>query len=67
MAALRAAAAPVPMADLVTAAPDAQLRDREQRDRCLDALVADGLVEPVAGGHFTLPGLGAGADRPARL
>jgi A/G-specific adenine glycosylase len=27
-----------------------------QRERCLDSLVADGLVEPLAGGRFRLPG-----------
>ena len=38
----------------------AQLRavwpDEAQRDRCLDALVADGLVEPLDGDRFRLPG-----------
>ncbi|GAA5166951.1 A/G-specific adenine glycosylase [Ornithinimicrobium tianjinense] len=38
----------------------AQLRavweDEAQRDRCLDALVADGLVEPLEGDRFRLPG-----------
>lgn len=29
--------------------------DRAQSDRCLDALVADGLVEPLADGRFQLP------------
>lgn len=29
--------------------------DRAQSDRCLDALVADGLLEPLAGGRFRLP------------
>lgn len=29
--------------------------DELQRDRCLDALVADGLVEPLAGDQFRLP------------
>lgn len=28
-----------------------------QRERCLDALVADGLVEPLAGDRFRLPGV----------
>jgi A/G-specific adenine glycosylase len=27
-----------------------------QRDRCLDSLVADGLVEPLPGKRFQLPG-----------
>lgn len=31
--------------------------DEDQRDRCLDALVADGLVEPLDGDRFRLPGL----------
>ncbi len=30
--------------------------DPQQRMRCLDGLVADGLVEPLAGGTFRLPG-----------
>ena len=30
--------------------------DDTQRDRCLDALVADGLVEPLPDNHFRLPG-----------
>ncbi|WP_122261201.1 A/G-specific adenine glycosylase [Ornithinimicrobium cerasi] len=29
--------------------------DEGQRDRCLDALVADGLVEPLAGDRYRLP------------
>jgi A/G-specific adenine glycosylase len=29
----------------------------DQRERCLDSLVADGLVEPVAGERFRLPGV----------
>jgi A/G-specific adenine glycosylase len=28
----------------------------EQRDRCLEGLVADGLVEPVGHRRYTLPG-----------
>ena len=35
-----------------------------QRERCLDALVADGLVEPLARGRFQLPGT---PRRPASL
>ncbi|GGK58305.1 adenine glycosylase [Ornithinimicrobium pekingense] len=31
--------------------------EEAQRDRCLDALVAEGLVEPLDGGLFRLPGL----------
>jgi A/G-specific adenine glycosylase len=34
---------------------DREQRDREQRDRCLDALVADGLAEPLPGNRFCLP------------
>ncbi|MEP7017220.1 MAG: A/G-specific adenine glycosylase [Actinomycetota bacterium] len=30
--------------------------DDTQRDRCLEALVADGLVEPLPDNHFRLPG-----------
>jgi A/G-specific adenine glycosylase len=30
--------------------------DDTQRDRCLDSLVADGLVEPLPDSHFRLPG-----------
>jgi A/G-specific adenine glycosylase len=30
--------------------------DDAQRDRCLDSLVADGLVEPLSGDRFRLPG-----------
>jgi len=30
--------------------------DNAQRDRCLDSLVADGLVEPLPDNHFRLPG-----------
>ncbi len=60
LAALRAAAAPLPLEALREAAPDDALRDPAQRDRALDGLVADGLVEPLDGGLFRLPG-GAGA------
>jgi A/G-specific adenine glycosylase len=31
------------------------LTDAGQRDRALDGLVADGLVEPLDGGMFQLP------------
>ena len=47
---LREADAPVPGEELHALWPD-----RAQSDRCLDALVADGLVEPLAGGYFALP------------
>jgi A/G-specific adenine glycosylase len=56
MAVLRAAAAPVPAGDLAAAVPDGALRDPGQRGRCLDALVAEGLVEPVGENSFGLPG-----------
>ncbi|MDQ3628092.1 MAG: A/G-specific adenine glycosylase [Actinomycetota bacterium] len=55
MAVLRAAELPVPRAALEEA-----WSEPVQRERCLDALVADGLVEPVGssggGGLFALPG-----------
>jgi A/G-specific adenine glycosylase len=57
LAVLRAATGPVPAAALARAVPDADLTDRGQRDRSLDGLVADGLVEPVAGGRYALPGV----------
>jgi A/G-specific adenine glycosylase len=55
LAALRAAEAPLPLAALEAAAPDAALRDPLQRARALDGLVADGLVEPLDGPLFRLP------------
>lgn len=58
LAALRAGTDPLPGSGLVAAAPDTALRDPGQRDRCLDALVADGLVEPLPGDRFRLPGAG---------
>jgi len=58
LAALREADGPVPHTVLAAAAPDAGLRDPGQRDRCLDGLVADGLVEPWDGDRFALPGMG---------
>jgi A/G-specific adenine glycosylase len=51
LAVLRASPGPVSAAELA-ACWDAAL----QRDRALDGLVADGLVEPVADGAFRLPG-----------
>jgi A/G-specific adenine glycosylase len=57
MAVLRAAAGPVPHEALVAAVPDGSLRDPGQRERCLDGLVADGLVEPLGANEFSLPGL----------
>jgi A/G-specific adenine glycosylase len=47
---LRAAPAPVPAAEL-----DAAWADAVQRSRCLDSLLADGLVEQTDDGRFTLP------------
>ncbi|MEO7196794.1 MAG: A/G-specific adenine glycosylase [Pseudonocardiaceae bacterium] len=48
---LRAAADPVPRAQL-----DAVWRDASQRDRCLVSLLVDGLVEQTGEGSFALPG-----------
>lgn len=56
LAALRGSAGPVGPAAIIAAAPDDALRDPGQRDRCLDGLVSDGLVEPLSGGRFRLPG-----------
>jgi A/G-specific adenine glycosylase len=51
LAALRASDDPLPRAALEA------LSDNEiQRERCLDSLVADGLVEPVDDERFALPG-----------
>jgi A/G-specific adenine glycosylase len=61
LAALRAADGPVPLQRLVDAAPDGALRDPLQRDRALDGLVADGLVEPLDDGRFRLPARAASA------
>ncbi|HET9658209.1 MAG TPA: A/G-specific adenine glycosylase [Kineosporiaceae bacterium] len=55
LAVLRAAQAPVTRSTLVEAVPDDALRDAQQRDRCLDGLVADGLVEPLPRNRFRLP------------
>jgi A/G-specific adenine glycosylase len=55
LAVLRAAAGPVTRADLVGGVPE-PAKDPGQRDRCLAALIEDGLVEPVdSGTAFTLP------------
>ncbi|MET9313931.1 A/G-specific adenine glycosylase [Kribbella sp. NPDC003505] len=51
LAVLRSASAPVPKSDL-----DASWPDAAQRERALDGLVADGLVEPLARGRYRLPG-----------
>ncbi len=50
LAVLREAAGPVPAARLDEAWPDEQ-----QRRRCLDSLVADGLAQPLPGEGFRLP------------
>ncbi|RBY84284.1 A/G-specific adenine glycosylase [Blastococcus sp. TF02A-26] len=47
---LRAAHEPVPAAEL-----DAAWGDAHQRSRCLDSLLADGLVEQTPDGRFRLP------------
>ena len=49
---LRAAHRPVTATTLAAA----WLTDDGQRERCLDSLVADGLVEPLPRGRFRLPG-----------
>jgi len=51
MAVLRAAGNPVRRADF-----DAVWDGQAQLDRALDGLVADGLVDPLPGGRFALPG-----------
>lgn len=51
LAVLRSAAGAVPKAEL-----DACWADAVQRERALDGLVADGLVEPLAGATYRLPG-----------
>lgn len=50
MAVLRDSDEPVPQHVL-----DAVWDDDTQRDRCLDSLVSDGLVEPLDDAHYTLP------------
>jgi A/G-specific adenine glycosylase len=49
---LRESGRPVSAAAVVAAWPT----EDAQRDRCLDSLVADGLVEPLPGKRFRLPG-----------
>jgi A/G-specific adenine glycosylase len=51
MAALRGASVPIDKAELDLAWPD----DPVQRERALDSLVADGLVEPVTCTSYRLP------------
>jgi A/G-specific adenine glycosylase len=55
LAALRSTDHPVGVDDLIRAAPDPVLKDPGQRDRCLDGLVADGLIEPLSDHRFRLP------------
>jgi A/G-specific adenine glycosylase len=50
LAVLRSASAPVPKSEL-----DASWPDAVQRERALDGLVADGLVEPLSRGRYRLP------------
>lgn len=52
LAVVRGAAGPVPR----TALDAAWDRDPGQRDRALDSLLTDGLLEQTAGGEFALPG-----------
>ncbi|MGZ0150588.1 A/G-specific adenine glycosylase [Kribbella sp. WER1] len=51
LAALRAATTPVPKSTLDTTWPHAP-----QRERALDTLISDGLVEPLPNAHYRLPG-----------
>lgn len=55
---LRGAPAPVPRAELDLAWPAAV-----QRERALDSLVVDGLVDPLPDGRYALPG--AATVRPS--
>jgi A/G-specific adenine glycosylase len=50
LAVLRASDSPVPRSSLESLSDNAV-----QRERCLDSLVADGLVEPLSRGRFRLP------------
>ena len=50
MAVVRDAPGPVPKADLDAAWPEAT-----QRERCVDSLLDDGLLDLTADGRFTLP------------
>jgi A/G-specific adenine glycosylase len=45
----------VSLGQLVAAAPDDELRDPRQRERCLASLVEDGLLEPAPDGSYRLP------------
>lgn len=55
LAVVRAAHGPVPLRRIRQAVGDDVLRDPLQRDRCLDSLVADGLIEPLPRNRFRLP------------
>lgn len=52
LAVLRESSGPVPATGVAASWPD----DATQRDRCLDSLVADGLVESLPRNRFRLPG-----------
>lgn len=56
LAALRAHPTALDGATLAKQVPDSALRDAFQRRRCLDGLVADGLVEPLENDQYRLPG-----------
>jgi len=56
LAVARDAAGAVTHAALRRAVPDDLQRDPTQRDRALDSLVADGLLEPLPRNRFRLPG-----------
>jgi A/G-specific adenine glycosylase len=62
MAVLRAESDPVPRSAL----EDAWSVDPVQRERALDGLVADGLVEPLPGEFFRLPGARSGQPSAQR-
>jgi A/G-specific adenine glycosylase len=55
LAALRAATSPVDGRDLRQVAGDGSAADEGQARRCLDGLVADGLVEVLPGATYRLP------------
>ena len=55
LAVLRESGGPVTRARLARAVPDDLQRDPTQRDRALDSLVADGLLEPLPRNRFQLP------------
>ena len=57
LAAVRDSDRPLHGAELAAAVPDNTLRDPAQRERCLDSLVADGLVELLGDDAYRLPGV----------